>query len=392
MIRLQVPMALVLALAAGSARAASFEEGLALKKQEKLAEAEAVFAAIVREQPQDSKALEQWATLLGWLGRFDDSIAAWRRALEQKPDEADYVMGLSRVQYWKGELAPARAGLETLVKDRPQNADALALLGDVCLAQHDYGCARERYLGAQALAPSAALEKKLADSAGPPAGRLDTGGQLDSYNTDRNVEGSFFVQGSWQAMDSLVLTGGYEQLRQFGFVDHRVNVGAYVHPSEGLLLNAKVAISPTADSIAPWEASGGAELQVYGPVTALANVRHLAFTDNGVTIFGGGARVDVGAVSIMAQGGVVVSTVNSLQAFGLVRVEYALGEDWHIYGGFARGGQAQLLLPPAIATDVTAGVLWQVDRAWGVRVDYTYESYGDTYVRNSVGSALTFKF
>src|SRR5262249_61100932 len=44
MLRLHVPMALVLALAAGAARAASFEEGLALKKQEKLAEAEAGFA------------------------------------------------------------------------------------------------------------------------------------------------------------------------------------------------------------------------------------------------------------------------------------------------------------------------------------------------------------
>jgi len=82
-------MALVLALAAGAARAASFEEGLALKKQEKLAEAEAVFAEIVREQPTDAAALAQWATLLGWLGRFDDSIAAWGRALAEKPDEPE---------------------------------------------------------------------------------------------------------------------------------------------------------------------------------------------------------------------------------------------------------------------------------------------------------------
>jgi YaiO family outer membrane protein len=389
---LRASLALIVALAGGAARAATFEDGLALKKQEKFAEAEVVFAEVVRARPTDAAALEQWATLLGWLGRFDDSVSAWRRALEQKPDDPDYVMGLSRVQYWKGELAPARERMEGLVRAAPRNADALALIGDICTAQHDLACARQSYGSALAIAPSTVLEKKLAQAAGPLTGRFDTGGQVDSYDTPRNVEGSFFVQGSWQALESLVISGGYEQLRQFGFVDHRLNVGGYLHPIDGLLLNVKVAISPTADSVAPWEASGGVEMKLYGPLTGLANVRHLDFSDNGVTIVGAGARVDVGAVSLTAQGGAVFSTRDDLQGFGAGRIEYAVNDDWHVYAGVSRGGQAQLLLPPAIATDVTAGAIWQIDRAWGVRLDYTYEKYGDAYVRNSVGSALTFKF
>jgi len=381
-----------LALAAGAARGATFEEGLALKKQEKLAEAEQVFAEVVREQPTDAAALEQWATLLGWLGRHDDSIAAWRRALEQKPDHPDYVMGLARVQYWKGELAPARERLDALLVAMPGNVDALALAGDVCAAQKDLGCARERYLAAQAVSPSAELTKKLAGTAGPLLWRFDAGGQLDSYDVDRGIEGSFFVQASWRPLDPLVVSAGYEQLHQFGQVDHRLNVGAYLHPFAALVLSAKVAISPTADTVAPWEASGGAELKVAAPVTALANVRHLDFPNEGVTIVGGGARVDVGSVSLIGQGGLVASTTNSLQAFGSGRIEYAIDDDWRIYAGFARGGQAQLLLPLAIATDVVAGVTWQVDRNFGLRLDYTYEAFGDFYVRNSLASALTYKF
>jgi len=250
------------------------------------------------------------------------------------------------------------------------------------------------------------LEKKLAGAAGPPAGRFDAGGQVDSYDTPRNVEGSFFVQGSWQALSSLVVSGGYEQLHQFGQTDHRFNIGGYLHPYDPLLLTVRVALSPSANTIAPWEASGGAELHVAGPVTALANVRHLDFpatqdsvthaaiAANGVTIVGAGARLDLDAWSVSAQGGLVFSTRDDLQAFGVGRVEYAIADAWHVYAGVAVGGQAQFLLPPETALDVTAGVLWQIDGAWGVRLDYTFEQFGfpEAYQRHSIGSALTFKF
>ena len=88
----------------------------------------------------------------------------------------------------------------------------------------------------------------------------------------------------------------------------------------------------------------------------------------------------------------MASTVNSLQGYGTGRVEYAIGDDWRVYAGVARGGQAQLRLERKIATDIVAGVTWQVDRTFGLRLDYTYEAFGDLYVRNSLGSALTCKF
>jgi len=385
-------LAMAVVLAAAPAGAVTFEEGLELKKQEKFAEAETVFAQIVKDNPRNAAALEQWATLLGWLGRFDDSIGAWRRALAARPDDPDCTLGLARVQYWKGELQPARERVEGLLKVAPKNVDALVLAGDISAAQHDVAGARTDYQRAEEIAPSADIELKLSRAAAPLTWRFDSGGQVDSYDTSRGTEGSFFVQGSWQALDSLVLSGGYEQLHQFGATDHRLNFGAYLHPIDALLLTGKVAISPTADTIAPWEASGGAELHLVGPLTATTNVRHLDFSNQGVTIFGGGVRLDLGRFSIKGEGGVVYNTVNTLQGYGAGRVEYGITDAWHVYVGYARGGQAQLLLAPATATDVTAGVTWQIDRGWGIRLDYTNETYGDAYVRNSLGSALTFKF
>ena len=102
--------------------AATFDEGVALKKQEKFVEAEAVFAQLVREDPQNVKALAQQATLLSWLGKFDAALAAWRRAVELEPDEPDYSVALSRVQYWKGDLGEARTRLDTLLRELKEAA------------------------------------------------------------------------------------------------------------------------------------------------------------------------------------------------------------------------------------------------------------------------------
>ena len=390
--RLGVTLATVIALGPAAAGAATLEEGLALKNDKKLAEAANVFAEVVRDNPSDGAALVQLATVLGWLGRYDESIAAWNRAAEQKPGDPDLVMGLARVEYWKGDFTPARKRMDALLAAAPNNADAFVLAGDICSADHDLSCAHGDYLRANEIAPSAEIEKKLEQSNGALAFRFDSGGQVDSYDT-RGTEGSFFVQGSWQVLNALVLSGGYEQLHQFGQMDHRFNLGAYLLPVDGLLLTARVAVSPSENTIAPWEASGGVELHVAGPVTALANVRHLDFSNQGVTIVGGGVRIDSGAWSLMGQGGFVYSTTVATQGFGTGRVEYAFNDSWKGYVGFARGAQAQFLLPTEIATDVTAGVIWQIDRQWGIRLDYLYEKFGDnTYVRNTVGSALTFKF
>lgn len=147
----------------------SFADGLALKKQEKFAEAAGVFASLVKQDPRDEAALSQLATLLGWLGRYDESIAAWRRALEVEPNDPDAAIGLARVHYWKGELQPARAVLATLLSKSPANLDALLLCGDISTAAHDAAGAHDCYLGAKALDPAARGRSQAGRQAAAPS-------------------------------------------------------------------------------------------------------------------------------------------------------------------------------------------------------------------------------
>lgn len=381
----------VLVSSVANAGAATIEEGRALKRDQKIAEAEAVFRQVVDAQPTDAAALSEWATVLGWLGRHDESIAAWKRALAQTPEDPDAAMGLARVQYWKGELPAARTGLQGLLARAPDNVDALTLAGDVQIASGDRGGAHDLYLRAARLAPSPELDKKLAGTRGPLTRRFDAGGQVDGYDT-RSTEGSFFAQGSWQAVPSLVLSAGYEQLHQFGEVDHRVNAGFYLSPINRVLLNTRLAVTPTADTVAPWDLTAGADIRIARPVTGLLSVRHLDFSNQGVTIMGAGLRIDSGRWSLSGQGGLVTSTIADLAGYGTLRVELAVTEPLHVYAAFARGEQTQLLLPSATATTFGGGVTWQLEEHWGARLDYTHEVYGDAYIKNSVGSAITYKF
>jgi YaiO family outer membrane protein len=387
-------LAFALALSlAGAASAARFEDGLLLKKQEKFAEAAAVFGQIVKDNPRDGAALAQWATLLGWLGRYEESISAWSQELQANPGDLEGAVGLARVQYWKGDLGVARATLTEALQRAPNNVDALLLCGDVSTAQRDREGARECYQRAKAIDPSSAdYERKLAPLSAPTAFRLDLGGTLDRYGTPRGTEGQFFAQCSWQTTDALVLSAGYEQLHQFGEVDYRLNATGYLRAGESVQLNARFALSPSASTIARWEASGGGEVRLASFVSAVATVRHLDFSNNGVTIVGPGVRLDWGPASLLLQGGPVFSTVNSTQAYGSGRLEVQLLEPLRGYVGYSRGAEAQLLLPPATTTDATAGLLWQVDPRWGLRFDYTYEDREATYTRNSLGSAVTYKF
>lgn len=384
--------------------ALSFEQGLALKKQEKFAEAEAVFAALVREHPQDAAALEQWATLLGWLGRFDESIAAWRQAAAVDPAKPDYAVGLARVQYWKGDLEAARKGLDAVATAAPRSLDALALLGDVCTAQRDSLCARDRYERAAALDPAdPVLQRKLAATAGPATRRLDAGGIYDSYDTNRGREGSFFLQGSALVAAPLVLSAGYEQLRQFGLVDHRLNLTAYLNPAESLQLGARLAVSPGAQTIAGWDATLSAEQRVWTAASALLSVRHLHFTGNGVTIVGPGVRLSKGPLALVVSGGPVFSTAFATQAFAQGRLEWVASDSYSFYAGLSRGGEAQVVpggaaTPGAPAseirttTDLVAGALWQATRAIGLRLDFTREVREGSYTRLSAGSAVNYRF
>lgn len=154
--------AVLLAVAAQAAPVPPFQKGLKLKKDGKFAAAAEVFSDILAKKPKDADALEQLATLQGWLGKHDEALATWRKALALAPDNSDYRLGLARVLYWKQDFKGSLKELDAVLDAAPESVEALTLDGDVLLAAGRAPEARKAYLKAQALAPDdAELAKKL---------------------------------------------------------------------------------------------------------------------------------------------------------------------------------------------------------------------------------------
>ncbi len=161
--RLKIVLALMLAAASARAAATEFDKGLQLKKDGKFAPAAKVFTEILAKKPRNLAALEQSATLQGWLGDYPASIATWTLALEIAPTNRDFRLGLARVLYWNRDYKPSLTELETVLKSEPKSVDAWTLLGDVYAASSRLQEAHKAYLKAQELAPDdAALAKKAA--------------------------------------------------------------------------------------------------------------------------------------------------------------------------------------------------------------------------------------
>ncbi len=399
---------LVLLVCAGplAAQAATLQEGLALKRQEKLPAAAEVFAALVKENPADLEAQEQLAIVQGWLGRYDDSIASWSALLAQaprSPNARGWEIGRARIRYWKGDHAKARAELDAVLGAAPADGDALGLAGDVALAQGDRDAARGYYQRALALAPAdAALLTKVARTAAPPRLRLDLGGEFDGYgkysatspSAGRGVEGSWFGQAGYQLFSDLTLGAGFEELRWFGFIDHRVNAVADLRLSPELLLSARAALTPSNHFLAAWEAGAGAELKLSGPFTALFAVKHSSYPGNEVTLLQPGARFESGPFSVQAQAIVALSSQGDPTGAGIVRLGWAFGDSVSTWLGASYGKEA-LSTPAgttfALVTAAFTGLSWALTPAFGLRLDLGYERREEAYQKESGALGFTFK-
>ena len=381
-------------LLAPLAQAASMEEGLRLKQQEKFAEGAAVFAELVRENPHDLKALEQLATLEGWLRRYDDSIAHWRQAIALAPQRADLRLGLARVLYWKGENAAALESLEAALAMEPKHHDALLLRGDVLMAQGRVESAREAYLQARALpgADAAALVSKLERARPPLRWRLDAGAAFDDYSALRGSEHSTFLQLGYRFNPAFSAYLHYDRFDWFDTDDQTLTAGAYWLPHPQWLLQLEAGSTSDADFRPKTQYNLQAEWLLKGPVQPLLGYRWYDYDNGRVATVTPGLRWLPAPFSVELRYSASKNTDGSDTAVTSLRAAWEGSERWTPYVLYATGDEA---LPPQPEADFdvyAAGLLLNLTPAFGLRLDYAYEDRPDFYERNTVAVAASWKF
>ena len=151
LIFVMVPIgSLGLYLKIGQPEAQSVTEFVEIQKEnltlEQLGEILTKIQGHLKDDPSD---VEGWVMLgrtLKGLGRFDESVSAWKRAYELSPDDAnllvDYAEALALVDmkdHEPGELIDRALGYD------PNNVKGLALGGSISFANADYDTAIKRW-------------------------------------------------------------------------------------------------------------------------------------------------------------------------------------------------------------------------------------------------------
>lgn len=379
---------------ATAAHAASYDDGLRYKREQKLEQAAAAFTDVVSRDPGNLLALEQLAIVQGWLNRYDASVASWRKAIALAPKKPDYHVGLARVLYWKKDRAEALRELEIALKLAPRDADALILKGDVLMADGRPSEARAAYVQAQTLrgGDDEALERKIAGAVAPKSWRLDAGYIADSYDAVRNNENSSYLQLGYALSPATTIYARLDRYFSFEAVDGGVSIGGYFLTAPWLLLNAEIGTTPgTVDFRSDETATLNAEILLDGPVQPLLGVRFLRYEQGDVTTVTPGLRLLFAPATLELRYGYSNNTDDSKTGVVQARLSFDL-DRYAPYLAYASGEEA---LPPLAKADITvlgAGCVFNLSPSWGARLDYSREDRKDTYIHDAVGVGLTYKF
>jgi len=377
--------------------AATMDEGLALKRAEKFSEAAKVFADLVAANPKDVDAVEQLATVTGWLGHHYDALWLWERAIGLAPQYHGLRVNRARVLYWLGRLGEAEEEITGVLPWLPQDVEAWELAGDIARARSLPSVARQRYRQAVMLDSNSAAAQKDADLEWPRPWRLDVGGMFDDYtpaNTSvvqRDREQTAYVQLGYQVNNQLSVSAGTDYAHQFEQVDWRWNAGLYWMPVAGWAVHARAALTPDAEILPDWEALVGVEWFAATAFTPLLSVRTAEYTAQHIVTWMPGVRL---GESLTAEVRLYYTTsdVSDPTMAGVLRLGTTIAERWQPYllGSYGEENQP----PVGVAKTATgaAGVVIGVSKSVSVRFDGLYEWREDIHERMSLGGGVTLRF
>ncbi|HEY0863887.1 MAG TPA: YaiO family outer membrane beta-barrel protein [Lacunisphaera sp.] len=132
-----------LLLAAGLARGADAGEAYAAKLAGDYPRAISLYQALVEQEPANPAHYYQLGTVLGWAGRYNESISTLERGLQLAPDDSDLRLARARVLAWSGKLARAEELIRDILAGHPKNFEARNMLGRVLLWQRQFDAADE---------------------------------------------------------------------------------------------------------------------------------------------------------------------------------------------------------------------------------------------------------
>ncbi|OGR50761.1 MAG: hypothetical protein A3I11_01760 [Elusimicrobia bacterium RIFCSPLOWO2_02_FULL_39_32] len=376
-----------------------FELGLELKRAEKFAEAAKIFSSIVEQDPKNTDALQQLATLQSWLGLYDKAISTWKQAITLHPNNIEYHVGLARVLSWKGEIKEAKTEYMKAFIIKQDDLDTLIGLGDLETRQGNISEAKKWYLKALTLHPDDLnLKKKLASAQPNPLWRIDAGFSYDGYknSNSRTAEKNSFTQiGRGLSPKGLKssLWLRHEWQHHFQFTDNTIYAGASLWPIKPLAIQFETGFTATPNFQPTQQFNTMLDFPIHKFVTPTIGIKYLAYRDGNVNLYTPGVHVQpIPWLGFLYRHSISKNITGPNTEGWQAQLDLQIEEKGSSYLGYSQGNEALPPLSTAFNEIIFAGVIFQLSKDWAVRIDYSYENRPNFFIRSSIGTGLTFKF
>lgn len=126
--------------------------GMGYMEDEHYERAAEYYREVVERYPEELHLRLQYARMLSWAERFEESLGAYRSYLAEK-DEPNIRLEMIRVLAWSEQYAEAARLLLRKLEEDPENIEALVLLADIYRWNDDLDSAVEHYQRALEVEP-----------------------------------------------------------------------------------------------------------------------------------------------------------------------------------------------------------------------------------------------
>ena len=370
-----------------------------LKRAEKFSESAEIFSKIVLENPKNEEAIQQLATLLGWLGRYNESVSVWKRAIALNPKNIEYHVGLARVLSWKGDSSLAKAEYLQALEINQNDFDSLVGLGDIQMNQNNVQKARGYYLRAQSQQPeNSNLKKKLAAAVPPLLWRVDAGFSYDGYRQSltRTAERNSYAQIGRQFKPMGIqssLWARHEWQDHFKMTDNTIYAGGSFWPVKFFAAQVEMGFTGTPNFQPTQQFSAAFDFPVGKFLIPSMRLKYMAYRDGNVNIYTPGLRLQAFSWLALSHKVSVSKNITGPDTEGWqTQADLQAGEDITMYAGYSQGNESLPPLSTAFNEAIFTGIIYQLSRQVALRVDYSYENRPNFFLRSTIGTGLTFKF
>ncbi len=377
-----------------------YVQGVEARQEQRFEDAIAAFEKAAELQPDNADVFVQLGFSQLGAGLLESAQASFTRALDLAPDYQDARYGLALIAFRQGNLDEAARLISTVTEAQPDNQEALDLASSI-----DAAIEAKRMPVRRASSPPPALAATAADDAAAEATpenerkwRLDASSEYSALTAGRGSWTDSTVALAYRWSKATTLSGATRLATRSGRTDLQIQARIDHAFNERFSSYGTVAVTPSPDFLAAFSFGGGAswrafeQVSGFGPLFVTVDARHDIYPASRVTTIAPGVQIYLLDERLGLTGRWLFSTDHAAATTSgyLVRLDAIATDRLRFFAGYADAPEISTGTVVATRT-VFGGLSFDIGEALTLKANVAHESRA-AFNRTTFGFGMTRRF